>query len=99
MPCGASCSFHGRIRTLFLQGKGTLGTNTLCLTLFPFRDGERKGSLSLVKRSGPAADLVPELRTSYCLLSCVNFTIHVPPNLDRHFLAHFQKDVTHDKEH
>ena len=77
------------------KGEGALGTNIFCSNLFPFNDGERNGSLSLVKKAGPAVALVPELRTSYYLPSHVNFTIHVPPNLGKSFLAHFQEDVTH----
>lgn len=34
-------------------------TNIFCSNLFPFNDRERKGSLSPVKRAGPAVDLVP----------------------------------------
>lgn len=62
--------------------------------------GMGRGKVSFpAKKSGPAVDLVSELRTSHYLLPWVNFTSHVSQNLDRHFLAHFQKDVTHVKVH
>lgn len=84
-----------RLGICVCKEEGALGTNIFCSNLFAFNDGERKGSLSPVKKAGPAVDLVPELRTSYYLPSCVNITIPVPPNLGRSFLTHFQEDVTH----
>lgn len=77
------------------KGEGALWTKVFCSNLLPFNDGERNSSLSPVKKAGPAVDLVPELRTSYYLPFCVNFTINISPNLGRTFLAHSQEDVTH----
>jgi len=69
------------LRTCGCKGEGALGRNIFCSNLFSFSDREKKGSLSLVKKAGPAVDLVPELRTSYYLPSRMNFIICVSPQI------------------